>query len=139
MLGGGYSDQISAGLTKWHLFWRQPPADLKKINKYINKNFFSRKKFEQTRNIVYCPHSRIAARQPSDVISVDPGCLGHGSRTFPLPDISGPGPLKRRLSGLICTVHPTARQCDKFGMTPVVQLVVQTAVKCKHRGRVQHA
>jgi len=59
----------------------------KKINKYINKNFFLEKKFEQTRNIVYCPHSRIAARQPNDVISVLAGSdMGAGHfpyRTFP--------------------------------------------------------
>jgi len=47
MLGGGYSDQISAGLTKWYLFWRHPPADLKKINKYINKNFFLEKSWNK--------------------------------------------------------------------------------------------
>ena len=43
------------------------------------------------RHIVYCPHSRLAARQPSDVmISVLPG------------------PLKCCLAGLICIVHPTS-------------------------------
>ena len=46
--------------------------------------------FDQTRrHIVCCPHSRLAARLPNDVISVLAG------------------PLKRRLAGLICIVHPT--------------------------------
>jgi len=60
----------------------------------------------------YCSHSRLAARQPNDVISV----LDR--------------PLKRRLAGLICIVHPTG--CTA---TAVVQPVVQLAVKCKHRVR----
>ena len=54
-----------------------------------NKQEFFLKNFDQTRHIVYCPHSRLAARQPNDVISVLAG------------------PLKRRLAGLIGIVHPT--------------------------------
>jgi len=60
-----------------------------KLNKYINKNYFLYKELDQTRHKVYCPHSRLAARQPNDVTSVLAG------------------PLKRRLAALICTVHPT--------------------------------
>ena len=45
--------------------------------------------FDQTCHIVYCPHSRLAARQPDDVVSVLAG------------------PLKHRSAGLICIVHPT--------------------------------
>ena len=41
----------------------------------------------QTRHIVYCPHSRLAARV--DLVT------------------SYAGPLKRRLAALICIVHPT--------------------------------
>ena len=48
---------------------------------WVLLNFF---RIDQTRYIVYCPHSRLAARQPDDVKSV----LG--------------GPLKRRLAELIC-------------------------------------
>jgi len=60
-----------------HMLWRVK----------INKNFF--KISIKTRHIVYCPHSRLAVRQPNDVINVLAG------------------PLKRRLAALICTVHPT--------------------------------
>ena len=58
-----------------------------KINSEIRILFL--KKFDQTRHIVYCPHSRLAARQPNDVKSVLAG------------------PLKRRLAAVICIVHPT--------------------------------
>jgi len=44
---------------------------------------------EINKYIVYCPHSRLAARQPDDVISVLAALL------------------ERRLAGLICIVHPT--------------------------------
>ena len=58
-----------------------------KNNKLIKTIF---KNFDQTRHIVYCPHSRLAGRQPNDVVSVLAG------------------PLKRRLAALICIVlHPT--------------------------------
>jgi len=66
------------------------------------------KKIDQTRHIVYCPHIRLASRQPNDVTSVLAG------------------PLNRRLAGLICTVHPT-------GCTTAV---VEPAVKCRHRNTV---
>jgi len=52
-----------------------------KVNKETRMFFLN---FDQTCHIVYCPHSRLAARQPDDVISVLVG------------------PLKRRLAGLIC-------------------------------------
>jgi len=51
--------------------------------------YYFKKYFDQTRHIVCCPHSRLAARQPNDVT----GVLA--------------GPLKRRLAGIICIVHPT--------------------------------
>ena len=69
--------------------------------------------FQSTRHIVYCPHSRLAARQPNDVISVLAG------------------PLKRRLAVLICSVHLTG--C----ITGCATVVVQPAVKCKHRVSIE--
>jgi len=54
---------------------------MNKENSFLN--------FDQTGQDVYCPHSRLAARQPDDVISVLAG------------------PLKRRLAGFICIVHTT--------------------------------
>ena len=51
------------------------------------------------------------ARQPNDVISVLAG------------------PLKRRLAALICIVHRTGCTAGCIAL----QLVVQPAVKCKHR------
>ena len=78
-------------------------------SKLIHKNYFL--EIDQTRHVVNCPHSRLAARQPNDAISVLTG------------------PLKRRLAGLICIVHtqPVVQP------VVVVQLVVQSVVKCKHR------
>ena len=62
-------------------------------------------------------HSRLAARQPNDVVTRKVSVLA--------------GPLKRRLAELICIVHPTCVQPVVF-----IQPVVQPAVKCKHRVRV---
>jgi len=92
-----------------------------KIKKQIR--FLFKKKFDRTRHIVHCPHSRLAARQPNDVISVLAG------------------PLKRRLAGLICIVHPTGctTGCVRTAgyttgcTTAVVQPVMQPVVKCEHR------
>jgi len=55
-------------------------------NKLISQHL---KKINQTHHIICCPYSRLAARQPNDVISVLAG------------------PLKRCLAALICIVHPT--------------------------------
>jgi len=44
--------------------------------------------------MVYCPHSRLAARQPNDVVSVLAGAL------------------KRRLAALICIVYTTGCTTD---------------------------
>jgi len=77
--------------------------------KLIHKNYFL--KIDQTRHVVNCPHSRLAARQPNDVTSVLTG------------------PLKRRLAALICIVHTQ----PVIQPVVVVQLVVQSVVKCKHR------
>ena len=61
---------------------------------------------------IYCQHSRLAACQPNDIISVLAG------------------PLKRRLAGLICIVHPTG--CTTGCTTDCTIMVVQPAVKRKH-------
>jgi len=82
----------------------------------MNKNF----KKSIKRVTSSCPHSRLAARQPNDVVSVLAG------------------PLKRRLAALICIVHPTGctTGCVHTARTTaVVQPVIglQPAVVCKHR------
>jgi len=82
---------------------------LPRVKKYTI--FFN---FDQTRHIVCCPHSRLAAPQPNDVISVLAG------------------PLKRRLAALMCIVHPTGcttqwrrncgdRGCRGYNVPPQVQ------------------
>ena len=81
--------------------------------KLIHKNYFL--KIDQTRHVVNCPHSRLAARQPNGVISVLAG------------------PLKRRLAGLICIVHTQPVVQPVVVVQLVVQPVVQSVVKCKHR------
>jgi len=78
----------------------------------INKNYFLN--FYQTCHIVYCPHSRLPARQANDVLSVLAG------------------PLKHRLAALICTVHPTG--CT----TAVVQLWLKNTMSITTQQNKHH-